>query len=99
MSLTVTLYTKPACVQCEQTKRLMTKEGIPFTPVQVEPGSEESRYLTEDLNYFGVPVVVWEAGGVVGGHWHGFRPDRIRELKVYMEPATDQHVLVSGSTA
>jgi glutaredoxin-like protein NrdH len=98
MSLTVTLYTKPECVQCVQTKKLMEKEGIPFTSVDVSEDAEALDYIKNQLNYLGAPVVQWEAGGVVGGHWSGFRPDQVRELKVYVrdESVTSSLVGVNG---
>ena len=72
--MTVTVYTKPSCVQCNATYRALDAKGIDY----------EVRDLTEDpaalermksLGYLQAPVVV-----VDEEHWSGFRPDKIDEL-------------------
>lgn len=100
--LSVTVYTKPQCVQCDQTKKLFAKDvsDAVITEVDVTTDAEALRYVTQDLGYAGAPVVQWEAGGTTGGHWSGFRPDRIRELKTYTEEHDRTPVLTqAGSTA
>lgn len=96
MSLTVMLYTKPECVQCEQTKKLMDKEGIPFESKDVTV-DDAAREHALSLGYLGAPVVQWESGGVVGGHWYGFRPDKVRELKTYLTPASNERLVGSNT--
>ena len=83
--LSVTLYTKPACVQCEQTQKLLAKDvpNAVVKMVDVTIDEQARQYVMDDLGYLGAPVVQWEADGVVGGHWAGFRPDHIRSLKTY----------------
>lgn len=72
--MTITVYTKPACVQCNATYKALDKQGIPYEKVDitVEPGARD--YVMA-LGYLQAPVVV--AGDE---HWSGFRPDRIRAL-------------------
>ncbi|HUO36457.1 MAG TPA: redoxin NrdH [Mycobacterium sp.] len=72
--MTVTVYTKPACVQCKATYKALDKQGISYEVVDIteEPGARD--YVMA-LGYLQAPVVV--AGG---DHWSGFRPDRIQAL-------------------
>lgn len=72
---TVTVYTKPACVQCNATERALTKAGIAFNKVDVTEDPAARDYVLA-LGYLQAPVVV--AGE---SHWSGFRPDRISALK------------------
>lgn len=72
--MTVTVYTKPACVQCTATYRALDKQGIDYTVVDIEADSEARDYVMA-LGYVSAPIVI--AGSE---HWSGFRPDRIKAL-------------------
>lgn len=69
----VTVYTKPSCVQCKQSKDLLEREEVEYTV----------KYLTDPMNlaaakelgYLSAPVLV--AGN---DHWAGFQPDKIKAL-------------------
>ncbi|TSE00984.1 glutaredoxin-like protein NrdH [Skermania sp. ID1734] len=74
--MTVTVYTKPACVQCNATYRALDKAGIEYTVVDISQDPEARDYVMA-LGYLQAPVVV--AGDT---HWSGFRPDRIKSLTV-----------------
>ena len=71
---TITVYTKPACVQCNATFRALDKAGLDYATVDITTDSEARDYVM-GLGYLQAPVVV--AGGQ---HWSGFRPDRIAEV-------------------
>lgn len=71
----VIVYTQPNCVQCDSTKRLMDREGITYTSVDVTEDKEAYDYVV-GLGYKQVPVVV--AGDQ---HWSGFRAERVKGLK------------------
>lgn len=71
---TVTVYTKPACVQCKATYRALDKEGIEYEVIDISLDPEARDYVMA-LGYLQAPVVV--AGDA---HWSGFRPDRIKSL-------------------
>ena len=71
--MSVTVYTKPACVQCRATERALTKAGITFAEVDITT-DEEAREYVLSLGYLQAPVVVIDENT----HWSGFRPDRIR---------------------
>ena len=71
---TVTVYTKPACVQCTATRKALDKQGIAYQTVDISLDAEARSYVMA-LGYLQAPVVV--AGN---DHWSGFRPDRIKTL-------------------
>ena len=69
-----TVYTKPACVQCDATKRLMDSLGINYETVDIT--QDEAAYTKiVDMGYQSVPVVITESGA-----WAGFQPDKISTL-------------------
>lgn len=70
----ITLYTKPACVQCTATKKALDKAGLEYDVVDISLDDEARDYVMA-LGYLQAPVVV-----VGESHWSGFRPDRIRGL-------------------
>jgi glutaredoxin-like protein NrdH len=72
--MTVIVYTKPACVQCNATYRALDKQGIAYESVDITIDGDARDYVLA-LGYLQAPVVV--AGN---DHWSGFRPDRIKAL-------------------
>ena len=72
--MTITVYTKPACVQCNATYRALDKAGIEYAVVDITEDAEARDYVMA-LGYLQAPVIV--AGDE---HWSGFRPDRIKTL-------------------
>ena len=72
--MTVTVYTKPACVQCNATYKALDKQGIAYQTVDISADGDARDYVLA-LGYLQAPVVV--AGD---DHWSGFRPDRIKAL-------------------
>ena len=73
-TMTVTVYTKPACVQCNATYQALDKNGLDYTDVDITTNDQARDYVM-GLGYLQAPVVV--AGD---DHWSGFRPDRIKAL-------------------
>lgn len=74
MSL-ITVYTKPACVQCAATFKALDKQGIAYQKIDITQDLEAREYVMS-LGYLGAPVVY--ASPTV--HWSGFRPDRLARL-------------------
>ena len=72
--MTITVYTKPACVQCNATYKALDKQGLTYDIVDITQVAEARDYVMA-LGYLQAPVVV--AGDA---HWSGFRPDRIKSL-------------------
>ncbi|OJX64505.1 MAG: NrdH-redoxin [Micrococcales bacterium 73-13] len=72
--MTVTVYTKPSCVQCTATYRALNAKGIEFEIFDVSV-DEKALQAVKDLGYLQAPVVIADEE-----HWSGFRPDKIDEL-------------------
>jgi glutaredoxin-like protein NrdH len=72
--MSIIVYTKPACVQCNATYRALDKAGIEYAVVDITEDPEARDYVMA-LGYLQAPVIV--AGDE---HWSGFRPDRIKTL-------------------
>jgi glutaredoxin-like protein NrdH len=70
----VTVYTLPSCVQCDSTKRVLTRTGVEYGVVNL---AEDPAAMTmiKELGYTAAPVVV-----VGDEHWSGFRPDKLALL-------------------
>lgn len=71
---TITVYTKPACVQCNATYKALDKAGLPYEVVDITEDAAARDYVMS-LGYLQAPVVV--AGDE---HWSGFRPDRVKAV-------------------
>ena len=76
MSEMVTVYSKPACIQCTMTYRVLDKAGVTYTIVDVTENAAALEYVSEDLGYSAAPIVVVDEHD----HWSGFRPDLIAAL-------------------
>ncbi|SCB62212.1 ribonucleoside-diphosphate reductase class Ib glutaredoxin subunit [Rhizobium aethiopicum] len=72
--MSVTVYSKPACVQCTATYRALDRLGVDYDIVDISQDAEALDRV-RGMGYMQVPVVV--AGGQ---HWAGFRPDMISAL-------------------
>ena len=72
--MTITVFSKPACVQCDATYRALKKHGLDYTVVDISTDAEALESV-KALGYQQAPVVF--AGG---DHWSGFRPDKIKAL-------------------
>lgn len=72
--MTITVYSKPACVQCTATTRALDARGLSYSVVDLTEDTDAFDMVT-GLGYRQAPVVV--AGD---SHWAGFRPDMISRL-------------------
>jgi glutaredoxin-like protein NrdH len=72
--MSVTVYSKPACVQCTATYRALDRLGVDYEIIDISQDAEALDHV-RGLGYMQVPVVV--AGE---RHWAGFRPDMISAL-------------------
>ena len=72
--MSITVYTKPSCVQCNATYRALDAKGIEYEILDL---SEDPTALEQvkALGYMQAPVVI--AGDE---HWSGFQPDKINAL-------------------
>lgn len=72
--MTITVYSKPACVQCTATTRALDARGIAYQLVDLTQDAVAMAQVLA-MGYRQAPVVV--AGEA---HWAGFRPDMIGRL-------------------
>jgi len=72
--MSVTVYSKPSCVQCTATYRALDVKGIAYKVVDISQ-DDEALEKVRSLGYAQVPVVI--AGDK---NWAGFRPDMISQL-------------------
>lgn len=73
MSAAVIVYVKPACVQCDATKRHLIRSGIPFVE---EPLTEPVLEAAKARGITTAPVVVTPGAEM----WGGYKPDRLEAL-------------------
>lgn len=72
--MTVTVFTKPRCPQCEATKRRLTRQQIAFETVDLTENPSTLEQLTE-AGFRQAPVVI-----TPNASWSGYRPDLIKQL-------------------
>ena len=72
--MTVTVYTKNNCVQCEATKRHLDKLDIPYETINITDNIGALDKLIS-LGYRSAPVVVTD-----NDSWAGYMPDKIDKL-------------------
>ena len=72
--MSITVYSKPACVQCTATTRALSAKGIDFALIDLTEDEQAMAHIAE-LGYRQVPVVT-----TADDHWAGFRPDKIATL-------------------
>ncbi len=70
--MTITVYSKPMCVQCNATYRALDKQGLDYESIDVTQDSSALEFI-KGLGYQQAPVII--AGD---DHWSGYRPDRIK---------------------
>lgn len=70
----VTIYTLPACVQCDSTKRFLSRKLINYKEIDMSKDLEALQKIKE-LGFTQAPVV--EYGEDV---WSGFRFDKLNSL-------------------
>ncbi|MFC7403968.1 glutaredoxin-like protein NrdH [Georgenia alba] len=72
--MSITVYSKPSCVQCDATYRALNKQGLEYEVVDITADAEALESV-KALGYQQAPVVFAD-----GDHWSGFRPDKIKAL-------------------
>lgn len=76
----VTVFSKPACVQCNATYRALDKQGTEYAKVDVSQDLASLEYIQE-LGFQQAPVVILkDSDGVIQDSWSGFDPDKIAQL-------------------
>jgi glutaredoxin-like protein NrdH len=69
-----TVYTKPACVQCDMTKKLLDKNGVSYTTVDITQDQEAYDKIVA-MGFMAAPVVITDNDA-----WAGFNPAKINAI-------------------
>lgn len=72
--MSIIVYSKPNCVQCDATYRALDKHGLEYEVIDVT-SDPEALQTVKALGYQQAPVVYAD-----GDCWAGFRPDKIKGL-------------------
>lgn len=79
--MTVELLSKPACVQCNMTKRSFDKNGLEYSVTDLVQDAN-ALALAKELGHMSAPVVlVKDADGTIVDHWSGFQPEKIAAIQ------------------
>lgn len=69
-----TVYTKPSCVQCDMTKKLLDKNGVEYTTIDITQDQAAYDKIVA-MGFMAAPVVI--SGD---DSWAGFQPDKINSI-------------------
>jgi glutaredoxin-like protein NrdH len=72
--MSITVYTKPACVQCDATKRHLKKLNLEFDTIDITEDQEAYDKIVS-MGFQAAPVVITD-----NDSWSGYKPDKINEL-------------------
>jgi glutaredoxin-like protein NrdH len=72
--MAITVYTKPSCVQCDQTKRFLDKSKIDYSTVDITEDQEAFDKIIS-LGFKAAPVVITD-----NDSWAGFNPSKLAKL-------------------
>ena len=75
--MTITVWTKPACVQCDQTKKEFDKRGIIYKTRKLTPKAID-RFV--GLGLMAAPIVETD-----DRRWSGFRLEKIKSLEYHLK--------------
>jgi glutaredoxin-like protein NrdH len=75
--MSIIIYSKPDCVQCNATYRALDRQGIAYQVIDLTTDDTALNHV-KSLGYQQVPVIV--AGD---RHWSGFRPDLLSTLAAH----------------
>ena len=68
----ITVYSKPACVQCKATIRYLDKLDADYAVIDITADDDARSHVMDDLGYTQAPVVE-----TASDHWSGYRPERL----------------------
>jgi glutaredoxin-like protein NrdH len=71
----ITVYSKPNCMQCKMSYRVLDARGLAYQVIDVTESEAALEYVKE-LGYLAVPVVVVSEHD----HWAGFQPDQLARV-------------------
>lgn len=80
--MTVTIYSKPDCVQCKYTKKHLDEakpNPVPYKDIDVTQDAEAAK-VVENSGKTLLPYVTIERNGKLVDSWHGYKDDKIKGL-------------------
>lgn len=69
-----TVYTKPSCVQCDMTKKLLDKNGVEYNTIDITQDQDAYDKIVA-MGFLAAPVVISGEDS-----WAGFQPDKINSI-------------------
>lgn len=72
--MSITVYTKPSCPQCNATKRQLDKQGLAYDVIDITT-TEGALETLQAAGFRQAPVVITDDDS-----WSGYRPDKIKAL-------------------
>jgi len=72
--MSVTVYTKPACVQCTATKRKLDELGVEYDTIDLLT-TEGALEKVRALGFQQAPIVITDSDS-----WSGYQPERLSKL-------------------
>lgn len=80
MRVVITVYTKPACIECQRTKAALKKRGLTYVEINVEANDAVADELYDE-GWRSLPVIkVTPALDPDIDSWAGYRPDLIDRI-------------------
>jgi glutaredoxin-like protein NrdH len=67
----IQVYTKPACVQCDATKRHLDKAGLEYETIDITQNPDALDKIL-NMGFQAAPVVITD-----NDSWSGFQPDKL----------------------
>lgn len=77
--MSITVYSKPNCSQCDATYRTLDRKGLEYSVVDITE-DESALELFKELGYVSAPVVTVDQPDGSVKTWSGFRVDEINNL-------------------
>lgn len=75
----VTVYTTPSCVQCNQTKKILDREGVHYTVVDLAERPDLVKKFKDEFGFTSAPIVTTDVKA-----WSGFKLNKILSLASYI---------------
>ena len=72
----ITVYTRPRCAHCMQTKKLLDNLGMEYVEVDLIENPSALAKIKDEWGFTQAPVVETE-----DDVWSGHRPERIRDIE------------------
>lgn len=77
--LFIIVYSKPDCVQCTATYRMLDARELDYKIIDITLDAEAAAFVA-GLGHKRAPVVVVRKDDEVVAHWSGFNPERIAKV-------------------